>query len=99
MGALEDLTRNYRTAFLRYLPRREEVALTSGYALGRAAVSDGVSILELVRVHHDVLLEVLRDSSHDELPAVANAASEFLLEVLATFHMTQQAFHEETSSG
>jgi hypothetical protein len=96
MTSLDDLTRNYRTAFLRYLPRHEEAALTSGYQLGRSAVAEGVSILELARVHHDVLLEVLRDTPADELAAVATAASEFLLEVLATYDMTQRALLEES---
>lgn len=96
MTARDDLERNYRTAFLRYLPRQEEAALTSGYALGRTAVSDGVSILELARVHHDVLLEVLRDTAADELTRVATAASEFLLEVLATYDMAQRGFLEKS---
>ena len=37
MSALEGLTRDYRVACLRYLPRREEAALRSGYELGRSA--------------------------------------------------------------
>ena len=59
---LEDLTRDYRAAFLRYLPRRSEAALTSGYELGRRAVVEGVSLLDLVSVHHVVLAEVLDDT-------------------------------------
>jgi hypothetical protein len=98
MSGLEDLTRDYRTAFLRYLPRREEAPLASGYELGRAAVADGVSILELARVHHEVLLEALRETPHEELAQLATAASEFFLEVLATYDMTQRAFFEDTLS-
>lgn len=98
MTALDALARNYRAAFLRYLPRREEAALTSGYQLGRAAVTDGVSILEIARVHHDVFLEVLRDTPAGELTQVATAASEFLLEVLATFDMAQRGFLEDSSA-
>lgn len=85
-----DVTRDYRTAFLRYLPRREEAAAHTGYELGRAAVSEGVSILDLVRVHHEVLLAVLRETPGEDLPQVATAASEFLVEVLATYDMTQR---------
>lgn len=99
MTTLEDLARNYRAAFLRYLPRREEAALHSGYELGRAAVGDGLSLLELARVHHEVLLEVLRDTPPEELTGVATAASEFLLEVLATYDMTQRGFPREPSAG
>jgi hypothetical protein len=94
MTGLDDLTRDYRVAFLRYLPRREEAALSRGYELGRTAVTDGVSILELARIHHDVLLEALRETPAEELTQVATAASEFFLEVLATVDMTQRSLLE-----
>ena len=94
MTSLEKLTRDYRAAFLRYLPRRDEDALNSGYQLGRSAVADGISILELARVHHDILLEVLRDTPSEDLTRVATAASEFFLDVLATSDLAQRAFRE-----
>lgn len=90
MSALDDLTRDYRAAFLRYLPRREEAALATGYELGRRAVAAGVSLLVVAKVHHGILLEVLRDTSPGDLDDLAAAASEFLGEVLATYDMTQR---------
>ena len=92
MTALEGLRRNYRVAFLRYLPRREEAALARGYELGRAAVTEGLSILELAQIHHEVLIEALRETPAEDLGQVATAASEFFLEVLATFDMAQRGF-------
>ena len=62
---LDGLTADYRVAFLRSLPRQHEEALTSGYELGRRAFTDSVSVLELARIHHDVLLEVLEDTLKD----------------------------------
>jgi hypothetical protein len=88
--AVEALRRDYRAAFLRYLPRREEVALDSGYRMGRDAVAEGLSMLELALVHHDILVEVLRASSAEEHPEIAAAASEFFLEALASYDMTQR---------
>ena len=90
MNEFDALTRDYRTAFLRYLPRREEAALTSGFELGRGAVTAGVSMLDLTRIHHEILLEVLRDIRPEEILDVASAAAECLLEVLATYDMTQR---------
>jgi hypothetical protein len=87
---LGDLRRDYRTAFLRHLARREELTLHGGYELGRSALAADISLLEMVRVHHDVLVDVLRDSPTDEVPAVAGAASDFLLEVLASYDMSQR---------
>lgn len=95
MSRPDDLLRDYRAAFLRYLPRREEAPLNDGYRLGRSAVADGVSVLELARVHHEVFLEVLRDTRPGELAGVSTAASEFFLEVLGTYDMTQRAFLED----
>jgi hypothetical protein len=46
-------------------------------------------------VHHEVFLEVLRDVSSEDLPKVATAASEFFLEVLATYDMAQRGFLEQ----
>jgi len=91
---LSALTRDYRAAFLRYLPRREESALTSGYELGRRAVTAGVSILDLARIHHEILLDVLNDTRPEEFGDLAAAASEFFVEVLATYDMTQRGLLE-----
>jgi len=91
---LENLKRSYRAAFLRYLPRREESALATGYELGRSAVVSGVSILDLARLHHEVFLETLQETPPHELTPVAAAASEFFLEVLATWDMVQRQLLE-----
>jgi hypothetical protein len=88
--ALANLRRDYRAAFLRHLARREESVLNAGYELGRAALAAGVGLLEVVRVHHEVLVDVLRESPAAEVPAVAGAASDFLLEVLASYDMSQR---------
>lgn len=87
------LQRDYRPAFLRYLSRRDEPARNAGYLLGRTAVAAGQSMLDVVAAHHVTLLEVLPDARDpDEVLAMSTAASEFLLEVLASFSMTSGAF-------
>jgi hypothetical protein len=94
VAEVEGLTRSYRAAFQRYLPRHSEAALALGYELGREAVVQDVSLLDLVQVHHRVLAEVLTDSGEDDLQAVTSAASEFLAEVLSTFDMTHRALRD-----
>ncbi|CAA9295808.1 MAG: hypothetical protein AVDCRST_MAG61-582 [uncultured Friedmanniella sp.] len=96
MTALDDVRRDYRAAFLRYLPRRDEAPLHLGYEIGRSAVVDGLSLLDLAQIHHTVFLEVLRNTRSDDLTAVATAASEFLVEVLATYDMTQRSIRRES---
>ncbi|WP_404384831.1 hypothetical protein LL946_03520 [Knoellia locipacati] len=98
MSDLEGLTRDYRVAFQRYLPRGSEAALTSGYEIGRRAVEEGVSLLDLVGVHHVVLAEVLDDRPTDDTGMVVRSASDFLLEVLSTFDMAHRGLargHED----
>jgi Phosphoserine phosphatase RsbU, N-terminal domain len=92
VNALERLRRNYRAAFLRYLPNRDEAALDAGYQIGRSAVVDGLTILDLVQVHHDVLREVLRTGSPEELDGLTATAADFLVEVLATYEMTRRGY-------
>jgi hypothetical protein len=92
VNALERLRRNYRAAFLRYLPNRDEAALDTGYQIGRSAVVDGLTILDLVHVHHDVLREVLRTGSPEELDDLTATAADFLVEVLATYEMTRRGY-------
>ena len=44
---------------LRYLTHRDESGLQSAYELGREAMSESVGVLDLIRVHNEVLLGVL----------------------------------------
>jgi len=92
MTELQDLKRDYRAAFLRYLLRREEAPLHVGYEIGRSAVADGLSILAIAQVHHEVLLEVLGETSTEEVSGVGTAASEFFVEVLSTYDMAHRGF-------
>lgn len=90
-GPLDRLSRSYRAAFLRYLVGNEEAALHVGYEIGRSAATSGLSLLDVAQVHHRVLLEALQATPADRFPELATAASDFLVEVLATFDMMQRA--------
>lgn len=92
MKPLERLHRNYRAAFLRYLPSRDEAALDAGYQIGRSAVTEGLTILDLAQVHHAILREVLGTSLEEERDGVIATAGDFLVEVLATYEMTRRGY-------
>jgi hypothetical protein len=94
--SLDDLRRNYRVAFLRYLPRREEAPLAAAYEIGRTAVGSRLSLLDIAQVHHEVLLEVLQDVRPGDISDLAVGASEFFLEVLATYEMAQRRLRSDT---
>jgi Phosphoserine phosphatase RsbU, N-terminal domain len=90
LGALR---RDYRAAFLRYLPRCDETALALAYDIGRAAVADGTSVLVLTQIHHEILREVVADSRSDQVDHLIERAAEFLSEVLASVEMVRRSLH------
>jgi Phosphoserine phosphatase RsbU, N-terminal domain len=91
--ALVRLRKDYGSAFLGYLTRRDEKTLQTAYEIGRRAMSKGISMLDLVQVHHDVLLITLSSANNEaELQDIGYAAAAFLVEALASFEMTQRGF-------
>ena len=75
------------------LPRRARGGwpCTAAYELGRRGLVTGVSMLELVRIHHEVLVDALTQRGVGDLGDVADAAAAFLAEVLGPFEMTHRA--------
>ena len=89
----ERFGRDYAPAFLQYLSQGSEPGRQAAYELGRRAIRERLSVLDLARIHHTVLLEVLKTHrSPQELEQIARAASEFLVEALAVFEMTHRGF-------
>ena len=97
--AYERFRRDYAPTFLQYLSEGGEPGRRAAYELGRRAISERLSILDLARIHHTVLLDVLKTHrTPQELEHIAQAASEFLVEALAVFEMTQRGFTELLSA-
>jgi ANTAR domain/Phosphoserine phosphatase RsbU, N-terminal domain len=95
----ERFRRDYAPVFLQYLSERGERGRRAAYELGRRAIGERLSVLDLARIHHGVLLDVLKTHrSPQELEHIAQAASEFLVEALAVFEMTQRGFAELLST-
>lgn len=98
-GDLARTRQSYGVGFLRYLSRRDELTLHAAYELGRRGLATGVSLLDLVQIHHAVLVDVLHDPGAGELVDIADAAAAFLAEVLAPFEMTRRAVLDRTGDG
>ena len=97
--ASERFRRDYAPAFLQYISERGERGRRAAYELGRRAIGEQLSVLDLARIHHGILLGVLKaHRSPQELERIAEAASEFLVEALAVFEMTQRGFTELLST-
>ena len=88
---LERFRLDYAPLLLRYLSQRDETGLGSAYELGRDALRHSVSLLDVVRVHHELFLDVLatvRDAA--EAHRLAEAASSLLMDLIAAFEMSQR---------
>lgn len=95
---LERFRLDYAPLMLRYLAQRDETGLGSAYELGREALRQSVSLLDVVQVHHELFLDVLatvRDA--EEAHSLAVAASALLMDLIAAFEMSQRAAMEARS--
>jgi hypothetical protein len=91
------LRQNYAAAFARYLINRDEAALAAAYELGRSALENDVRLLDVVLIHHEVVIEALPGIEGPK--ELAGAAADFLIEVLASFEMAQRAFRDRRQNG
>jgi hypothetical protein len=90
---LERLRRDHRPSLLAWLSRGDEAGRRDAYELGRKAMRNSIGILELIRLHNDAVLEVLRSvRSAQEAREVSEAAGEYLLELVSPFEMAQRGF-------
>jgi hypothetical protein len=59
-------------------------------------LEDGVSLLDVVLIHHEVVIDAPPGMEGPQ--DLANAAAAFLIEVLASFEMAQRAFQERRNT-
>lgn len=95
---LERFKREYCAAFEAYVGGGRETGLDAAYELGRMAMLEDITILDLAEAHHGTVAKALARSSAGSSPlSVADliaASSAFFLESLSTFEMTRRGFKE-----
>jgi signal transduction histidine kinase len=78
----------YRSAFGEYAGGGGEAALGRAYELGRRAIAEKKSLMEIPSLHHQALLERLSEAQGAaRQKELLTAASDFLLEVLSPYEM------------
>jgi Phosphoserine phosphatase RsbU, N-terminal domain len=93
-ATLERFGAAYTTAFRAYVADETEADLRSAYELGREAVCSELSMLDLTLVHHNALLDVLRETPASDVERVTRAAAAFVLESVSAFEMVRRGFAE-----
>ncbi len=86
-GPPTSFTAEYAIALRRHLEQPGEAGLRAAYDLGRRALGAGVSLIELVAIHHDARLEVLT-APREQLPE----ADAFLREALGAFEIAERGY-------
>jgi hypothetical protein len=87
--------RLYRAALLGYLLNSSEQQRARAYDLGRSAIAEGFSLLDILRTHYravNALLEATPDARRGLVRL--KAAEDFLLEALSPFEMACRGYVE-----
>jgi signal transduction histidine kinase len=85
----------YCTALSEYTMRGGEAALRKAYELGRIAIDDGKSLIEIAALHHQVLLLLVQEAEGAERHAsLLRAGADFLAESLSPYEMAHRGFHD-----
>ena len=89
------IEKNYTEALHEFLQKKDEGSLQLAYAVGRQAVLDEASLLQIVTIHHEFLLNLV-SASHgpEESSRLIRVAGDFLRETLASFEMVQRGFKD-----
>ncbi|MDT5265093.1 MAG: hypothetical protein QOI90_1719 [Mycobacterium sp.] len=81
----------YAHALRAYLRVRDEASLAAGHELGRLALQNQLSMLEIIESHFQLVDDVAAPSPDDH-----SAALQFLLQTLATFDVATRGFMDGT---
>src|SRR5438034_10418559 len=92
---LRDLAEQYTCALQKYLKTEGEQALHQAYELGRRAITDGLGVLDIAKIHQQAFIALL-------LPTIAlgknqrqvQAVEDFFMEALSPFEAHHRGFLE-----
>src|SRR5260221_6821227 len=92
-SSASSLEPQFGAALAAYVAHADEALLGRAYELGRSAMSQGLSIPDLVAMHARALHAILADGPETEsaLPVVGIAA-EFLAESLSSYQMNHSGY-------
>jgi signal transduction histidine kinase len=84
----------YRSAIAGCTRRGDESALGRAYELGRRAINEKKSLMEIVALHHQVLYEALSTATGLRQKELLAATTEFLAELLSPYEMAHRGVQD-----
>lgn len=87
--------KEYRSALGEFARRRGETELGRAYDLGRKAMTEGKSLVDIACLHHQTLGEIV-GAAKEKIPveALLRASAEFLAESLSPYEMAHRGFRD-----
>ena len=93
-STLTQFSSAYCEAFERHLSRPSEASLRTAYELGREAIAQEVSVLDVAELHHEALIAALETHPLDDAGVITRSAAEFFREVLSAAEMVRRGYRE-----
>jgi Phosphoserine phosphatase RsbU, N-terminal domain len=93
-----DFRAGYLAALEQHVLDGDETTLRSGYELGRVAVAEAMSILDLAGIHHDALASTLDEKRRENPAEIVSAAGAYFQEVLSAFEMVHRGYREAAAA-
>ncbi len=98
MSTAQKLAEEYAAQLTSHLSGSSESILLSAYDLGRGAVAEGLSVLELVNVHHEALRIVIDGEWLSGGADRLDRAAAFFAETLSPFEMMLRGYRESNAN-
>src|SRR5712692_9047834 len=89
----------YRSSLREYAAGGGEPALGRAYELGRRALTEQKSLVEIASLHHQAVLALVRDAeSGKHREELLRASAEFLAECLSPYEMAHRGFQDAVTA-
>ncbi len=86
---------DYLAAFEEYAGQGGEAALGRAYELGRSAIAEGKSLMEIASTHHRIVFKILtRTQGQTSEKQLLTSSAEFLAEILSPYEMAQRGVQD-----
>jgi signal transduction histidine kinase len=88
----------YRSALREYVQNNGESALGRAYELGRTAIDEGKSLIEMISLYHRALFELFAGTKKEERSKLLQASAHFLTESLSPYEMANRGFRDAVNA-
>src|SRR5712664_330177 len=98
-GKLENFAEEYRSALCGYAAEGGELALGRAYELGRRALEEQLSVVDLASLHHHAVIDLVRTAENEPRKEVMlRISAEFLAECVSPYEMAHRGFQDAVNA-